>query len=58
MDLNNIAKEISYMDFSDVPADNTDEAIFNLATDLYDLNENEANKIINIIMKKYIQNIK
>lgn len=57
MNKDRIAEEISHLDFSDVPCDNTDEAIFELAQDLYGANEEEANEIMDIVMKKYIQNI-
>ena len=52
-----IAEEISNLDFTDVPCDNTDEAIFELAQDLYGANEEEANDIMDIVMNKYIHNI-
>lgn len=52
-----IAEEISLLDFSDVPVDNTDEACYQLAVDLYDVNDEDARKIVNIIMNKYISNI-
>ena len=57
MDLNLIAKEISNLDFSGVSYDKTDEAIILLAKDLYNLNDNDANKILEIIENKYINNI-
>ena len=57
MDLNLIAKEISNLDFSGVSYDETDEAIILLAKDLYNLNDNDANKILEIIENKYINNI-
>lgn len=57
MNRDKVAEEISHLDFSDVPCDNTDEAIFELAQDLYGANEEEANEIMDIVMKKYIQNI-
>lgn len=56
--LDNIAKEISQLDFSEVQNDNTDEAIILLAQDLYNLSDEESEKVLNIIMKKYIQEIK
>ena len=58
MNLKEIAEEISFLDFSSLDPDNTDEAIFNLATDLYDLSEDKANEVINILMNNYIKNIK
>ena len=57
MDLNLIAKEISNLDFSGVSYDETDEAIILLAKDLYNLNDDDANKILEIIENKYINNI-
>lgn len=57
MNRDKIAEEISHLDFSDVPCDNTDEAIFSLAQDLYGANEGEANEIVDIVMRKYIHNI-
>lgn len=55
--LDNIAKEISELDFSTVDPDNTDEAIYNLAIDLYNLSDSDANKVVNILMNKYIKNL-
>lgn len=54
MDLDKIAKEIVEYDFTGVPEDETDEACYLLAQDLYDANEEEAEEIVNIIMRKYI----
>lgn len=52
--LNKIAKDISEMDFSDLPDDDFDEGCYLLATDLYDASIEEADKIVDIIMKKYL----
>ena len=52
--LDKIARDITEYDFSDVPADNTDEACYNLAKDLYNASQEEADKIVDIIMKKYV----
>lgn len=57
MNLDKIAKEISYLDFRGVDPDNTDEACYNLARDLYDASDDEAEQIVKIIMDKYVQNI-
>lgn len=58
MNLDKIAKEIVEYDFSEVPYDETDEACYNLATDLYNCNNEQANEIVSIIMNKYINLIK
>lgn len=52
--LDKIAKDICSMDFSEVPVDDTDEACYNLAKDLYHADDNEAYKIVDIIMEKYV----
>ena len=57
MNLDNIAEEISFLDFDGIDPDNTDEAIYNIAIDWYDLNEDEADKVVDILMEKYIENI-
>ncbi len=56
--LDTIAKSITEYDFSDVPVDNTSEACYNLARDLYHVSDEEADKIVDIIMDKYVSNIK
>lgn len=56
--LDKIAKEISFLDFSEVNVDDTDEAIINLAIDLYGASLEQAEEICNIVMNKYINNIK
>lgn len=55
--LDEIAEEISKLDFSEVDPDDTDEACFLLAIDLYQATEEEADEIVDIIMEKYISNI-
>lgn len=57
MNLDKIAQEISYLDFRGVDPDDTDEACYNLAKDLYDATDDEANEIVEIIMDKYVRNI-
>jgi len=52
--LDTIAKSIVEYDFSDVPADDTDEACYNLAKNLYHADDEEARTIVDIIMKKYV----
>lgn len=52
--LDKIAKDITEYDFSDVPVDDTDEACYNLARDLYHADDEEADKIVKIIMRKYV----
>lgn len=56
-ELDAIAEKISYLDFRGVDPDNTDEACYNLARDLYDASDDEANEIVEIIMDKYVRNI-
>ena len=56
--LDKIAHDITEYDFSDVQADNTKEACYNLAKDLYNADDEEADKIIEIIIEKYIHLIK
>ena len=53
--LDTVAKSITEYDFSDVPADGTSEACYNLAKDLYHADDEEATKIVKIIMNKYVQ---
>lgn len=53
--LDTVAKSITEYDFSDVPADGTSEACYNLARDLYHADDEEATKIVKIIMDKYVQ---
>lgn len=53
--LDTVAKSITEYDFSDVPVDNTSEACYNLAKDLYHADDEEATKIVKIIMDKYVQ---
>ena len=53
--LDKIARDIVDYDFSGVDPDDTDEACYNLAVDLYDASEDEADKIVRIIMDKYVQ---
>ena len=53
--LDTVAKSITEYDFSDVPADGTSEACYNLAKDLYHADDEEATKIVKIIMDKYVQ---
>lgn len=53
--LDKLAKDITEYDFSDVPADGTSEACYNLAKDLYHADDEEATKIVKIIMDKYVQ---
>ena len=53
--LDTVAKSIVEYDFSDVPADGTSEACYNLAKDLYHADDEEATKIVKIIMDKYVQ---
>lgn len=57
MDLDKVAKEISFLDFRGVDPDDTDEACYNLAKDLYDATDDEADEIVEIIMDKYVRNI-
>ena len=54
MTLDEIAREIVDYDFTGVDPDNTSEACYNLARDLYDASEEEADKIVEIIMDKYV----
>lgn len=56
-ELDAIAEKISHLDFRGVDPDDTDEACYNLARDLYDASDDEANEIVDIIMDKYVQNI-
>lgn len=55
--LDKIAKDISTLDFTGVDPDQTDEACYNLAQDLYHATDKEANQIVDIIMQKYIGDI-
>lgn len=55
MNLDKIAQEISELDFSEVHPDNTAEACRLLAQDLYGANDLQADKIVKIIMNKYVQ---
>ena len=52
--LDTVAKRIVEYDFSDVPDDDTSEACYLLAKDLYHADDEEADKIVKIIMKKYV----
>lgn len=58
MNLDRIAEEISHLDFSEVDPDDTDEAIYLLAKDIYEATDKQADQIMNICMDKYIHNIK
>lgn len=58
MNLNQIAREIVDYDFTGVDVDDTSEACFNLATDLYNCSEEEANIVVEIIMDEYVHLIK
>lgn len=58
MSLDEIAREIVDYDFTGVDPDDTDEACYNLAIDLYHVSEEEANEIVDIIMRKYVSLIK
>ena len=53
-ELDTIAKEITEYDFTGVDPDNTSEACYNLAVDLYDATNDEATEIVKIIMDKYV----
>lgn len=52
--LEKIAKNISEMDFSDLPDDDFTEGCYLLATDLYGASVDEANIIVDIIINKYL----
>lgn len=54
MNLDKIAREIVEYDFTGVDIDDTSEACYNLARDLYNATEEEADEIVNIIMDKYV----
>lgn len=58
MNLDEIAREIVDYDFTGVDPDDTDEACYNLARDLYNASEEEADEIVEIIMEKYVGLIK
>lgn len=53
--LDNIAREIVDYDFSGVDPDDTGEACYLLAQDIYELDNTEAEKVVEIIMDKYVQ---
>ena len=52
--LDKIARDIVDYDFDGVDPDDTDEACYNLARDLYDASAEEADEIVDIIMRKYV----
>lgn len=57
MNLDKIAQEIVEYDFSGIPDDNTDEACYELAIDLYNCTHKQANEVVDIIMDKYVHRI-
>lgn len=53
--IDGIARDIVDYDFSGVDPDDTSEACYNLARDLYDASAEEADEIVKIVMDKYVQ---
>lgn len=53
VNLNEIAEEINELDFSGVSDDDFDEACYLVAQDLFELNDEEARKVVDIIQEKF-----
>lgn len=53
VNLEKIAKEIHELDFSDVPDDKFNEGCYLVARNVFDLSEEEADEVVEIIQKEF-----